>query len=203
MPTAGQVPAKLLPRARQGDREALNALLHLYRNYLRMLASLQIDRALKSRLDPSDIVQEVLLDAFRDFQAFVGSSEHELMAWLRSILTRTLIDQVRHHHSQKRNVAREQSLEDLLQTCAADFDKMLAVSLTGPTGAATNREFAVVVADALAGLPADYRNVVLWRHFDGNSFVEIGRRMQRSPAAVRMVWVRALEKLRKLFEEAA
>ena len=130
---------------------------------------------------------------------FVASVEGSHVDSLDSL--RTILDQIRHHRSQKRDVRREQSLEQLLQTAAHDLDQMLAGGLTSPTTAAANREFAVVVADALATLPDYYRSVIVWHQFERHSFVDIGRRMGRSPAAVRMLWVRGLEKLRQVFEE--
>lgn len=203
MPSDCSMPALLLVQARAGNDDALSRLLELYRNYLRLLARVQIDRALVVRLDASDIAQDAMIGAFRDFGAFAGASEQELVAWLRTILMRTIVDQARHHRSQKRDVRRQQSLELLLQTASQDLDLMLAGNLTSPTAAAANREFAVVVADALAVLPEDYRDVIVWHHFQGHSFVEIGLRIQRSPAAVRMLWVRGLERLRQVFGEGS
>ena len=96
-PNADKSPHLLLAQARAGCSEALGQLLELYRNYLRLLARTQIDLTLRVRLDPSDLVQETLMEAHRDFADFAGSTEKELVAWLRRILVRNLADQVKHH----------------------------------------------------------------------------------------------------------
>src|SRR5689334_8802586 len=83
-------PEKLLHRARQGDRDSLGALLELYRNYLQLLARTQIDLHLQSRAHPSDVVQETFLEASRHFPQFRGTTEGELLAWLRRILIHQL-----------------------------------------------------------------------------------------------------------------
>src|SRR5213080_709075 len=80
MPTssANLKPDQLLPRARAGDVPAMGRLLELYRNYLKLLARLQIDRRLQGKADPSDLVQETFLEAYRDFAQFRGTTEREL-----------------------------------------------------------------------------------------------------------------------------
>ena len=72
----------LLEKARRGEREPLGQLLQLYRNYLTILATTQLDRRLRRRMSPSDLVQETMLAAHGDFAKFRGSSERELLAWM-------------------------------------------------------------------------------------------------------------------------
>src|SRR5579884_2231459 len=104
-------PESLLVRARSGDQAALGRLLDLYRNYLRLQARTLIGSALRVRLDPSDLVQETFLEAHRDFGQFAGTTEAELVAWLRQVLVRNLADQAKRHQSQRRDLGREESLE--------------------------------------------------------------------------------------------
>lgn len=87
---ANSDPSSLIHRARRGDERALGELLALYRNYLKLLARLQISRRLQQKMDASDIVQELLLQAHKAFGDFRGRSEAELLAWLRRILASTL-----------------------------------------------------------------------------------------------------------------
>ena len=190
-------PDVLLEQARAGDREALGGLLEEYREYLRLLARARVGRGLRTRLDPSDLVQETLLEAQRDFRQFLGRTDGELAVWLRRILARNLADQVKHHQSQRRDLAREQPLDPLIEQA----HQALAAGLSTPSAQAARREQAVVVASALAKLPPDYREVIVLRHLEGRSFEEIATAMGRKSGAVRMLWMRALEKLGKTVEQ--
>jgi RNA polymerase sigma-70 factor (ECF subfamily) len=199
-PDAADFPESLLARARSGDATSLGPLLELYRNYLRLLARAQIDGALRARLDPSDLVQETLLEAYRDFPRFAGDSEGELMAWLRRILVRNLADQIRRHRAGIRDWGRQESLEGLLDRSCAEAHDALAGGISTPSFRATRREQAVLLAEAMARLPTDYREVILHRNLGKLPFEVIAGRMHRSPGAVRMLWVRAVEKLSKLMQ---
>ena len=198
MPTAPESPLALLTLARAGDSEALGQILERYRDYLRYLARARVGHELRVRLDPSDLVQETLLEAQRDFRQFLGGSERELAVWLRRILARNLADQLKYHQSQKRDVGREQPLDALIEQA----HEALAAPLSTPSGQAARREQAVMMAAALARLPEDYREVITLRHLEGKSFDEIASRLGRSAGAVRMLWMRALERLGGLLEQA-
>src|SRR5205085_1730419 len=89
-------------------------LLDAYRNYLRLLARTQMSQGLHACLEPSDLVQEALLEADRDFSSFSGGTEKELLAWLRRILVRNLLDAARHHQAQARDRQR-QPFEDIAE----------------------------------------------------------------------------------------
>jgi len=197
VPNAPESPIALLTQARAGNQDALGRVLEGYRDYLRLLARARVGQDLRVRLDPSDLVQETLLEAQRDFRQFVGGSEAELAVWLRRILARNLADQLKYHQSQKRDIGREQPLDVLIEQA----HQALASPLSTPSKAASHREQAVVMANALARLPEDYREVVTLRHVEGRSFDEIGEHMNRSSGAVRMLWMRALERLGELMEQ--
>jgi RNA polymerase sigma-70 factor (ECF subfamily) len=196
MPVVPTSPEVLLARARGGDHDALGSLLEEYREYLRVLARARIGRDLQVRLDASDLVQEALLEAHRDFRQFLGQTEAELTVWLRRILVRNLADQLKHHQSQKRNFQREQPLAVL----ALQAHEALAAPLSTPSAHAARREQAVLLASALAQLSEDYREVVTMRHLEGKNFDEIATALGRSSGAVRMLWMRALERLGVLLE---
>jgi RNA polymerase sigma-70 factor (ECF subfamily) len=188
-------PAGLIGRARAGDAAARGELLGLYQNYLRVLARAQLDRSLRVRVDESDLVQETMLEALRDFAQFAGSSEGELVGWLRRILVRNLADQVKRHRARARDWHRQESLEALLdRSCQAAHDA-LARDISTPSAQAARREQAVLLADALARLPADYVRVIVLRNVERLRFDEVAARMGRSCGAVRMLWARALERL--------
>jgi RNA polymerase sigma-70 factor, ECF subfamily len=84
-------PGDLLTMARQGNTQAMGQLFDLYRQYLKLLAHMEIDKRFQAKIDPSDIVQETFLEAHRDFSKFRGNTERELMAWLRQILAGNLV----------------------------------------------------------------------------------------------------------------
>jgi RNA polymerase sigma-70 factor, ECF subfamily len=193
-------PEFLLAQARAGDSAALGQLLDGYRNYLWLLARGQLHAALRSKMNPSDLVQETLYEALRDFNAFEGSSEHELIAWLRRILARNLADQVKRQYAERRRRHREESLESLLERSSAQVQGALAAGLSSPSAQAAGREQSVLLADALSRLPADYRQVIVLRHLDRLKFEEIAERLGRTPGAVRKLWTRALVKLRSFLE---
>src|SRR5262245_2506109 len=110
----GDAIGSLLSRAKQGDERQLGQLLQLYRNYLSILATAQLDARLRRRVNPSDLVQETMLGAFRDFPQFRGQSERELLAWLRQILINCLHRAYQTHiQAERRDVRREVSLDDV------------------------------------------------------------------------------------------
>src|SRR6185436_13070421 len=88
---------QLLQEARAGDVATLGRLLELYRRYLALLARVQIGQRLQGKVDASDLVQETFLDAHRYFPAFRGTSEGELLHWLRQILAAKLADLLRRY----------------------------------------------------------------------------------------------------------
>src|SRR5262249_42810543 len=141
-----ELPEVLLERARAGNPDALGQLLAQYRNYLQLLARTQMGAGLKARLEPSDLGQEALLEAHRDFAQFDGSHERELLVWLRRILVRNLLDQAKHHKAQARDAQRQQSLEAMLEASSTALGEALAGSSSTPSMQAARREQAVLLA---------------------------------------------------------
>jgi RNA polymerase sigma-70 factor (ECF subfamily) len=189
-------PDSLIRRARGGDMSALGELLALYRNYLKLLARLGIDRQLQRKLDASDIVQDLFMHAHRAFANFRGQTEEELLAWLRQILATCLAKNARHYRgTQRRNVQLECELERELLDASRSLDAKLIQQST-PSHSALRREQGVRLADALAKLPDDYREAVVLRFLEGLSFSEVATRMGRSVDSVRKLWTRGLAQLR-------
>jgi RNA polymerase sigma-70 factor (ECF subfamily) len=180
---------------------ALERLLESFRNYLRLLARTGIDLSLQSKADPSDLVQETLLKAHQRFGQFRGQTEAELAGWLRQILARNLVDYARRFHSARgRRNGREHPLEKMLQNSSDALNKLVEYNGTSPSDAAERRELTVVLADALAGLSADYRDVIVLRSIEELPWDEVAQQMGRSAGAVRILWARALKHLRPLIE---
>lgn len=194
----------LLELARDGEKEPLGQLLQLYRNYLTVLATTQLDRRLRRRMNPSDLVQETLLAAHRDIGQFRGCTEREFLAWLRQILIHCLHHAIETHLKAKmRDVRCEVSIEQVnanLDRSVVDFAQVLADPGPSPSAATRQRDSVVAFADQLAKLRPQYREVVVLRNLQGLSFDEIAERMDRKPGAVRMLWLRAIEKFKQIYE---
>lgn len=189
---------ELLACSRTGDVAARGQLLEMYRSYLKLLARIQIGKRLQEKLDASDLVQETFLEAHRDFAQFQGTTEAEFMSWLRQILATNLANHVRRFYGTKRRDPRlEIALEAELDKSSQDLDKGLAARQSSPSQQAARREQAVLLAQALEQLPADYREVIILRHLEGLSFPEVARRMGRTLDSVDKLWARALGRLRR------
>jgi RNA polymerase sigma-70 factor (ECF subfamily) len=192
-------PTELISRARRGDEPALGRLLELSRNYLKLLARLQIDRQLQGKADASDLVQETFMEALRDFPAFRGVSEAEWLAWLRRILVSNLANLVRRYRgTHRRDVRLERALAaDIDQSSEALGQALVARHQSTPWEEAARREQSVVLADLLERLPADYREAIVLRQLEGFSFPEVAVRMGRTVDSVKKLWVRGLARLRE------
>ncbi|MEM8945359.1 MAG: sigma-70 family RNA polymerase sigma factor [Planctomycetota bacterium] len=193
----------LIQSAQNGDAVRLGELLQVYQNYLSVLASSQIDRRLRPRVSPSDVVQETMLKAHRAFADFRGRSEQELLVWLRQILLNNLATFVEQHLvAAKRDVRREVSMQRLgasLEKSTLQLASLLPANVSTPSVSIQKREDAVVLADRIAALPADYAEVLMLRNIRGHAFGEVAKLMDRSEGAARMLWLRAIEKLREVY----
>jgi RNA polymerase sigma-70 factor (ECF subfamily) len=161
---------------------------------------MQMDSGLKEKCDPSDIVQQSLMEAWRSAAAFRGSTEAERTAWLRQIVSHVLAHEIRRYRGTlKRDVGREFSIEKSLALSSRKLSAALASELTSPSQQVAKREQLVHLADKLEEMPADYREVILLRNIEGLSHAQVAERMGRKEGAVRMLWVRALKCLREQF----
>jgi RNA polymerase sigma-70 factor, ECF subfamily len=169
--------------------------LESFRNYLLLLARLQMGPELQGKLEAEDLVQETLLKAHRHRDQFRGRSEAESLVWLRTILARSLTDAARKHSPV--SGVRERSLEAELEHSSRRLGSMLAADQTSPSQNASRDEQLLLMADALAGLPDDQRRAVEFRHLHGMATAEISRRMDRTVAAVGGLLQRGLRALRE------
>ncbi len=194
----------LLDQARHGESESLGRLLEIYGNYLRILATTQLDRRLRRRMNPSDLVQETMLAAHRDFLDFRGQSERELLGWLRQILIHCLHRAFETHvKAGKRDIRREVSIEQVsvaLDRSAVNLRGLLTDRGVSPSEPVQARERSVALANELSKLSPHYRDVIVYRNLQGLSFEEIAERMERKAGAVRMLWLRAMDKFKETCE---
>lgn len=189
-------------RITSGSSNASMAQLAEYQSWLQLLARLEIDSRFQGKFSASDAVQQTLLEAWRGWHTFRGDSERERMAWLRQILAHQLAHLARHFDgTQKRDVGRERSLEQSLSQSSLRLEQMLAADVTSPSGEAMARERSLRLAEVLARLPADYREVIVLRNLQDLSHAEVAQRLNRSEAATRQLWLRALARLRSEADE--
>jgi RNA polymerase sigma-70 factor, ECF subfamily len=189
----------LLKEARAGNEAAQGALLELFRNYLELLARIEIGRRLQTKFDAADAVQETFLEAHRHLAGFRGETEGEFIVWLREILAGRISNLVRHYmQTQGRDVRRERNLQFDLDQSSRVLDRGLVVLQSTPSQQLARREMGVLLADALSRLPEEYREVIVLRHFEELAFPEVARRMERSVDSVQKLWVRSLARLRQL-----
>jgi RNA polymerase sigma-70 factor (ECF subfamily) len=180
-----------------GDEAEREFALERFRSYLHLLAEAQLDHRLRSKLDPSDVVQQTLLQAHQARQQFRGGSDGELAAWLRQILARTLLHSLRDFQRSKRAVCRERSLEAACQTSSARWEAWLAAEQSSPSQHAAKLEEAIGVADAVQTLPDRQREAVVLYYWHGWTLSEIGRNLGCSTAAAGGLLRRGLEAVRQ------
>lgn len=171
--------------------------LERYRAYLRLLAGLHLDPRLRARVDPSDIVQQTYVQAQQAWGQFRGRSDAELAAWLRQILARNLAHAARDHGRDRRDVARERSLEAALDASSVRLEGWLAADQSSPSQRADRNEQALRLADALAALPEAQREAVVLHYWQGWTVGQIGDHLGRSTTAVAGLLKRGLKELRR------
>lgn len=172
-----------------------------YRSYLLLLAQLQLRGRSPARLDASDVVQQTLLEAHRQREAFRGTTDGERAAWLRQILAHNLADAERAMLRDKRDVRRERSLEAELEQSSAGLVGWLAAEQSSPSAAAVRHEEAVRLAEALAQLTDAQREALVLQHWHGLTLAQIGERLERTPVAVAGLLKRGLKQLREILDK--
>jgi RNA polymerase sigma-70 factor (ECF subfamily) len=182
----------------QGERPAERPLED-YRDYLRLLARLQLDPRLRSKLDPSDVVQQTLIKAHQNWYQFRGRTEAELAGWLRRILANTLADAIRHF---RHELPEQQALEQSLSDSSARLEALLAANQDSPSAHAIRHEELERLARALEQLPEDQRFVVEAHHLRGLSLAEVAALLERTEASVAGFLRRGRKKLRQLLESS-
>jgi RNA polymerase sigma-70 factor (ECF subfamily) len=192
-------PDRLLEQARQGDEQARQHLLALHREPMRRMISLRLDPAIAARLDASDVVQEVLLEASRRLDDYLREPAMPFPLWLRHIARDHIIDaHRRHRQAQRRGVDREQPAvpaafadRSSLELAAQFLDQDLT-----PASAAIQHEMQRRLHAAIAALDEDDREIILMRHFEQMSNQEVAAVLGLTEAAASMRHLRALRKLK-------
>jgi RNA polymerase sigma-70 factor (ECF subfamily) len=174
--------------------------LDRFRAYLRLLAGLQLGPRLRGKVDPSDLVQQTLLEAYQKRGQFRGVSEGEWLAWLRRMLANNLADALRAFDRAKRDVDQERSLEAALAGSSLRLGQWLLAPEPSPGQEAERHERALQVAEALARLPEPQREALVLRYWEEWPLAEIARHMGRTHDAVASLLKRGLRQLRVLLQ---
>ena len=188
--------ARLLAEARTGSPAALGRALEACRAYLLTVAGQELDPALSAKAGASDLVQQTFLEAQRDFDQFQGTTEQDLLHWLRRVLLNNVANFARAYRSTgKRDVGREIELEG--GRSSADWRSALAGDAASPSGVVMHQEQLQALEQAIARLPEDYRRIIEYRYRQERSFDEIAQLMNCSANAACKLWSRAVERLEK------
>jgi RNA polymerase sigma-70 factor (ECF subfamily) len=186
----------LLRRLRAGERAAFEDLFARHRAYLRRFADVRLDARLRARVDPSDIVQETYLEAFRRLPNYLEQTPMPFRLWLRRIAQDRALKARRHHLGAARRTAnREVSLPERSSLLLAR--QLLAHGPT-PSQQLDRHELARRLRQAVAQLPPTDREVIVLRHFEGLSNQEVGYLLGIDPAAASQRHGRALLRLHRL-----
>jgi RNA polymerase sigma-70 factor (ECF subfamily) len=187
---------RLLQKAKAGDREAFEDLFARHRAYLRQVVALRLDPRIRPRLDPSDVVQDAQLEAFRRFHDYLQRRPMEFRLWLRkTTCERLLMLQRFHRQSARRSVDREVGLPD--ESAFVLVQQLLAGGST-PSKRLEHSETARRVREALALLSEADREILLMRNLEELSNQEVAEVLQIEPVAASQRYGRALLRLRKL-----
>lgn len=182
----------LLEAARAGDDAALGRICHQLRQYLVLTAAGDLGTDLQSKLDASDIVQQAMLEACRDFASFRGGSEEEFRNWLRRLVRNSMIDATRRYReTRRRDLSREIPLDDPRRRVAPIDNDPTASSCF------RRRETDEELLRAIASLPEQKRRVIELRHRDRLSYDQIAVELNITIDAARKLWSRTVELLRQ------
>jgi RNA polymerase sigma-70 factor (ECF subfamily) len=190
---------ELLIDAKDGDDLAINRLLERHRDSVRRLVQMRLDQKIRRRIDVSDVVQEVFVEANRRLRQYLLQPVMPFHLWLRQIAKDRIIDaHRRHRESAKRSVDRERPLvaRGNLDRSTMEFAAQICDPQLTPAAAATQQEMARRVEQAIAELPDQDAEIVIMRHYEQLSNQEIAQALEISEPAASMRYLRAVRKLR-------
>lgn len=197
---------QLLEGARNGDVSARENLLQRHRDSLRRMIEMRLDRRIQQRIDASDIVQEVLVDANRRLADYLADPKMPFHLWLRHMAKDRIIDAHRRHRvSGKRSVDREQALHVgfNMDQSSVDLAAQIHDPNTTPGAAATMQELHQRFEAAIEELEDQDREVIVMRHFEQLSNQDVAAALELTPAAASMRYLRAIRRLRTLLGQTA
>lgn len=197
---------ELLVNAKCGDNDAVGRLLERHRDSVRRLVAMRLDQKVRRRVDVSDVVQEVLVEASRRLADYLANPVMAFHLWIRQIAKDRIIDAHRRHRgSAKRSVDREQALA---APAGMDHSTMELVAqlcdgeLT-PAAAATQRELARRVEEAITQLGEQDSEIIVMRHYEQLTNQEIAVALGLSEPAASMRYLRAVRRLHEMLTDGS
>ena len=197
----GDKTEELLLGARDGDDDAVNRLIERHRNAVLRMVQMRLDQKVRRRVDVSDVVQDVMIDASRRLQEYIANPVMPFHLWLRHIAKDRIIDAHRRHRgSQKRSVDREQGLAvpGADDHSTMDLAAHLCDAELTPAAAATQREMAQRVEAAITELGEQDGEIIIMRHYEQLSNQEVSQALGLSEPAASMRYLRAVRRLRSM-----
>jgi RNA polymerase sigma-70 factor (ECF subfamily) len=204
MTEKGTTTEDLLRRAKAGDATALGVLFEHYRDRLRKMVRLRLDRRVAGRLDASDVLQEAYLDVTQRFPEYVAAPTVPFYIWLRALTGQRLIDLHRRHLGAKmRDAGQEVSLYRgaLPQASSASLAQQLLAGLTSPTQAAIRSEMQLQLQEALNCMDPMDREVVVLRHFEELNNLDTAAVLGIEPSAASKRYLRAIRRLKAILDQ--
>jgi RNA polymerase sigma-70 factor (ECF subfamily) len=199
----GEQTESLLAGAADGDAAAVNRLLDRHREAVRKLIALRMDRRMGPRVDASDIVQDVLLEASERLADYLANPRMPFHLWLRSLAKDRMIDLHRRHRAGRRDVSREQPLagggDGFDRSSFHLADQLQDAGLT-PAAAVIRQELEERFWTAVDALDEQDREIVLMRHAEHLGNGEVATALDISPAAAGMRYLRAMRRLKSLLQ---
>jgi RNA polymerase sigma-70 factor (ECF subfamily) len=172
------------------------SIIAKYEPYLRMLARTQMRRAYQAKVGASDMVQQAMMQAVQGIDGFRGQTEAELRGWLRQILAHHLCHLDRDMHRGKRDVRREQSIEQKLAQSSMRLEGLLAGDEATPSQHAMVGENVIQLAEAVESLPADQANAIRLHYLEGMKLSEVAQAMEKTTGSVAGLMHRGMKTLR-------
>jgi RNA polymerase sigma-70 factor (subfamily 1) len=181
--------------------ESTDHILERYRAYLECLTFIQVDPRLWRRFGWSDVVNQTLLEAYRELAQLRELDEADRNRRLRRILVNNLLDRIEHERAEKRDYRRDASLDEALTGSSCNLQKWLAADTPGPDGRAHAEERGARLAEALTRLPQREREALILQKYHGLSLVQIAEHLGCTTGAVAGLHARALKRLREVLTE--
>lgn len=168
-----------------------------YEPYLRMLARTQMRKAFQAKVGASDMVQQAMLQAVQGLDGFRGSTEAEFRGWLRQILARHICHLDRDMHRDKRDVRREQSMEQKLAQSSMRLEGLLAGDGPTPSQNVVMGEHVLKMAEAVERLPETQREAIRLHYLEGMKLSEVAEILGKTNGAVAGLLHRGMKSLRQ------